>query len=168
MNKGRNHDSPLPELFTKGVLPTMFLSLATLAKYDFNKRRLTETDFYAICEQRSISVLELDVLTSFYIYHPKLDRKTIVLDCKLRGVAREFAMFHELSHALLSSRLNDPQALFMGMCDTKEEYEADAFASIALIPRARLLDTSFVDDCCCGTADEIYEKRLHIYETYGV
>jgi Zn-dependent peptidase ImmA (M78 family) len=92
----------------------------------------------------------------------------IVIDKKLHGVAREFAMFHELSHALLSSKINGPQALFMGMCDTREEDEADAFAAIALIPLHHVADRSFLDDCCCGTAERIYEKRLYLYQTYGV
>ena len=144
----------------------MFLSLATLAKYDFNKRRLTEQDFFEICGKRKISVQELDVATSFYIY--VLGQELIVIDRKLRGVVREFAMFHELSHALLSARLNGPQALFMGMLDSREEDEADAFAAIALIPFDKIEDTSFVDDCCCGVARKIYEKRLHLYRTYGV
>lgn len=142
----------------------MFLSLATLSKYDFNKRRLTEADFYEICSTRKIEVQELDVVTSFYI--SILERETIVIDKKLTGVKREFALFHELSHALLSARQNRPQALFMGMCDTKEEHEADAFACIALIPQNKLSDASFLDSCCCGFAEVIYRKRLILYSTY--
>ena len=144
----------------------MFLSLATLAKYDFNKRRLTEQDFFEICNQRKIVVEELDIPTSFYIY--LLGKELIAIDRKLRGVVREFALFHELSHALLSAKTNGPKALFMGMCDSREEDEADAFATIALIPLNKIEDTSFVDDCCCGVARKIYEKRLHLYRTYGV
>ena len=144
----------------------MFLSLATLAKYGFNKRRLTESDFYEICERRGIAVQELDVGASFYIY--VLGMETIVIDKKLKAIAREFAMFHELSHALLGIRTNGPQALFIGMCDTREEDEADAFAAIALIPLTRIEDRSFMDECCCGVAQKVYEKRLYLYQTYGV
>lgn len=142
----------------------MFLSLATLSKYDFNKRRLTEADFFEICATRKIEVKELDVVTSFYI--SLLGHEVIVIDKKLTGVQRDFALFHELSHALLGAGSLHPQALFMGMCDTKEEHEADAFACIALIPQSHLSDTSFLENCCCGFAEIIYRKRRILYSQY--
>ena len=144
----------------------MFLSIAILSRYQFNQRRLTETDFYAICEKRGVIVRELDVETSFYL--SLLGKEVIVIDRKLTGVKREFAMFHELSHCLLSVPSNQPQALFMGMCDSKEEDNADAFACIALIPIDRIWDASFKDDCCCGFATTIYEKRLKLYQMYNL
>jgi Zn-dependent peptidase ImmA (M78 family) len=144
----------------------MILSLAALTKYGFNERRLTEADFYEICHSRNIEVQELDVLASFYI--SILERETIVIDNKLTGVKREFALFHELSHAFLSAQINGPRVLFMGLCDSKEEHEADAFACIALIPQPNIEDTSFMDGCLSGFARKVFEKRIHLYQTYGL
>ena len=142
----------------------MLLSFVTLAKYGFNQRRLTEVDFYSICESRGITVLEKDVATSFYFF--LLGREVIVIDSKLTGVKREFAMWHEASHALLGSTNNGPRALFHGMVDSPEEDEADAFASIALIPKENIEDASFAENCCCGFAAKVYELRCRLFQTY--
>lgn len=144
----------------------MLLSLATLTKYRFNEKRLTEDDFYQLCHERGITVKELDVAQSFYFY--VLGQEFIVIDKKLTGLAREFDMFHELCHAYLSSRIEQPKVAFHGLIDSKEEVEADAFACIALIPRSQIDDISFTEGCCCGIAMWIYNRRRMIYKLYGL
>jgi Zn-dependent peptidase ImmA (M78 family) len=144
----------------------MFLSLATLAEYDYNKRRLTEDDFFAICKKRGVQVLEEDVATSFYF--SLLGKEFIVISKQLTGVKRQFALFHELSHCLLGVRSNQPRALFMGQCSNKEEDEADAFACIALIPKNHLYDVEFIKNCCCGYSSEVWSKRMLLFQAYGI
>lgn len=142
----------------------MLLSLALLSQYRFNRVRLTENDFYQLCHERDVTVLELDVSTSFYFW--VLGKEFIVIDKKLTGLAREFAMWHELAHCYLSSQIERPAVHFQGLVHSKEETEADAFACIALIPLPLIDDYSFVQDCCCGMAKWIFEKRRKIYELY--
>lgn len=144
----------------------MLLSFATLSKYRFNEVRLTENDFHQLCYERNVTVLEEDVSSSFYFY--VMGREFIVIDKKLTGIAREFALFHEIAHLYLSSRIEQPKVAFHGLVDTKEEMEADAFACIALIPRHLIDDYSFVVDCCCGMAKWIFDKRRKIFELYGL
>lgn len=96
----------------------MLLSFATLTKHRFNEVRLGEPEFYALCSDRGITVLEEDVATSFYFY--VLGREFIVLNKNLTGLAREFEMFHELCHAFLSARIEQPKVAFHGLLDTKE------------------------------------------------
>lgn len=142
----------------------MLLSLALLSKHRFNRARLNENDFYQLCEERGITVLEEDVSTSFYFWvHGK---EFIVIDKKLKGLEREFACWHELSHAYLSARITQPPvAYFHGLVDSKEETQADAFACIALIPLPLIDDHSVLDECS-EVAKWIFERRRRIYELY--
>lgn len=146
----------------------MLLALNVLARYGFNQRQLTEQDFFDICNERGIKVQFLDVLTSFYL--SILGREVIVIDKKLTGVKRLFTMYHELFHSIWGARTIDPmpRAAFMGLCNSREEHEADAFACIALIPIEKMGDESFKDDCCCGFASDIYDRRVHLYNTYKI
>lgn len=143
----------------------MLLSLAKLSQFGFNQRPLSMDDFYKICEREEISVLHEDIDSSFYMVFA--GKKFIVLAKKLNWLQESYIAFHELAHAMCDPDIQS-EACFFGVQDSPREREADAFAAIALIPRDKVDDTSFMDNCCCGIATKIYETRINLYERYGV
>ena len=63
---------------------------------DFDVRAQTLADAERICEENSITVLELDVKTSFYFCC--YGKHFIVLRKSLRGLKKLFELFHEIGH----------------------------------------------------------------------
>ena len=143
----------------------MNFSLEKLKKYDFNRRILTETDFYRICAGEKIKVLELDVSASFYM--SVSNESFIVLSKKLKGLKRTFVMFHELSHHFLHGGTDAASAFYFGLLESKNEFEADALALIALIPIEALESFDFLDDHPNRYARKLYKDRQRLNFLYG-
>lgn len=144
----------------------MKLSLKKLEKYGFNKRELTETDFYAICEREKITVLETDASASFYM--SVSGKSFIVLKKNLRGLKRTFTMFHELAHHFLHGGRGVNQAFYFGLLDTKQEFEADAIALLALVPLSCLNSFDFLETHPNRYAKKLYRERQRLYFLYGI
>lgn len=145
----------------------MKFSLDRLSAFGFNSRALTEQDFYAICEAENIEVLEMNVSTSFYM--KVLDEPIIVLNKRLKGLKRTFAMFHELSHHFLhGGRDAETQAWFLGMTETRNEVEADALALIALIPLEALNNYDFLEENPTRYAKKLFKERQRLNFLYGL
>ncbi len=144
----------------------MNLSLEKLEKYGFNHRILTEDDFYRICESEAIKVLELDAPTSFYFCAS--GQFFIVLQKKLKGLRKTFAMFHELSHHFLHGGRTIESAFFFGMLESKNEFEADALALIALLPIFQLKNFDFLDEHPNRFARKLYKDRQQLNFLYGI
>ena len=144
----------------------MNLSLHKLKKYGFNSRALTEKDFYQICERENITVLEEDVFTSFYMtVHGK---HFIVLKKRLRGLKKLFVMFHEISHHFLHGGKDAANAFYFGLLQSKQEIEADAMATIALVPRYMLNSYEFLEDHPVKFARELFRNRQKLEFLYGI
>jgi Zn-dependent peptidase ImmA (M78 family) len=140
----------------------MLLTISRLAKNGFNTRRMTEADFFRICETEHITVKFETVDTSFYF--AILGRKFITLPNHFTGLQRLFAMYHELGHYFLHQR--PVQALFYDRCEGPQEEEADSFAAIALYPYPELLLEGFNDPT--DTFERgIYRRRIMILNTYN-
>lgn len=145
----------------------MKFSLDKLTRYGFNSRALTEQDFYAICEAENIEVMEMYVSASFYM--KVLGESIIVINKRLKGLKRLFAMYHELSHHFLhGGRDAETQALFFGLNESRNEVEADAMALIALIPLKALSNFDFLDENPTRYAKKLFKERQRLWFLYGV
>lgn len=110
----------------------------------FNQRSLTESDALTFCEENEITVLESDVPTSFYFCC--YGRHFIVLKKSLRGLKKLFSLYHEICHFSRHSGCEaSSQAFFYGLIESKNETEADAFATICLVPVTALDNWDFLE-----------------------
>lgn len=146
------------------ILSVTLITLAKLSIFGFNRRALNMKDFYQICETERIAVLHENIDSSFYMAVD--DKKFIVLSRKMTDLQQRFVAFHELSHHFSAG--DGPTACFFDLDDSPAEEEANAFAAIALIPRAEVGDTAILDECCCGFGYKIYKHRMAAYQSYGV
>lgn len=144
----------------------MNLSLRKLIKYGFNRQSLTEADFYSICEKEGIEIIERYQTNSFYWRMEGVP--FITIGTRTRGLKRLFKMFHELSHHFLHSGQEPNEVFFFGLGDHKQEFEADAFATIALIPKHKMGDYQFLDDHPNKFAKQVFENRQKLDFLYGV
>lgn len=143
----------------------MNLSLHKLTKYGFNRRELTEADFYRICEKEGVFVIEMNVAKSFHFSAGGV--KFIVLNKKLKGLRRLFDMFHELAHYFLHGG-DDEYAFFHGLTDDKAEREADAVALMAMIPAGRIGCFEFLNDHPNRFAKKLWKDRQRLFFLYGI
>jgi len=144
----------------------MNLILRTVEKYGFNNKQLTEADFHRICETEGIRVVEMDVHTSFYLAAAGL--RMIVIRRQLRGAAKLYAQFHELAHALLGHGRHGTAAFYHGLVSSHEEFEADALATIALVPRGALASNDFLDEMPTRFGKRLFRERQRLAFLYGV
>jgi len=111
----------------------------------FNKRELTEQDGLQICEKEKITVLEVDVKRSFYFCC--YGRHFIILKKGLRGLKKVFQLFHEIGHFYFHSGRNaSNQAFFYGLIESKNEFEANVFATVAIVPITAIDSFEFLEN----------------------
>src|SRR3954451_9622736 len=95
-------------------------------RYGLGSRPMLEEDFYLICENEGIEVLQSPEKFSFYF--TMLDEHFIVLPKRRKGLKLLYAMFHELGHFAMHVG-TEPEAAFLSG-HGKYEAEADATALI--------------------------------------
>ncbi len=136
---------------------------------NWNKKPLTEEDFYTLCKRRKITVVEMPLSTNGFYYCVK-GRHFIAVDSKLRRPKKLFVMFHEFAHYLMHAPDTGTTANFHGVGKkTRKETEADAFALCALIPKSWIENRSIqeiVEDE--GIPAEMLAERLAIYSLRGI
>lgn len=133
---------------------------------DWNKRPLTEKDFYRLCRKLDVFVIEdnsgeMDD-NGFYMVIEGVP--TIFLNGRLKGLERLWTMFHELGHHILHT----PETCFFSESTVhKAQSEANVFAAIALIPekivRQRPLWELYELD---EFAARLFHIRLEVFEQY--
>jgi Zn-dependent peptidase ImmA (M78 family) len=135
-------------------------------KKGWNKRPLTEKDFWAICKKEGIEVFEDDTKYMRWkgVYTIIDDTPVIILNAKLAGLERLWTMFHELGHHLLHS----PETCFFSDSTVhKAQSEANAFAAIALIPEKAVRQMPLWE---LYELDEfsvkLFQIRLEVFENY--
>lgn len=136
---------------------------------EWNKRPLTEADFYRLCKRFKITAEELPLRVGGFYYCVK-GGHYIAIDCKLPRWKKLLVMFHEFAHFWLHSPDEGVTANFHGVGrQTRKEAEADAFALGALIPRVWLVNSSpeeLIEEE--GISPEIMLERLRVFEKYGI
>jgi Zn-dependent peptidase ImmA (M78 family) len=146
------------------------LSFHRFAEFGWGRRVLTEEDFYRLCRREKIKVAEVPLrVLGFYMLCK--GKAFIVVDSRLQGVRRLYVSFHELAHYFLHVPAHATAAHFFRLRpDTKQEHEAEVFASVALLPEqrlARLLDTP-ENEWETGFTTNMVEFRLKVLDMYGV
>ena len=144
----------------------MLLTLKKVSKYGFNRRVLSEDDLLRICEAEKITVLYLDVPTSFYFSFK--NKYFIVLKKSLKGLRRTFALAHEMAHHFLHGGKDTANAFFFGLLESKNEFEADAMATIALVPRYMLNSYDFLEEHPNRYARQLFKNRQKLEFLYGI
>jgi Zn-dependent peptidase ImmA (M78 family) len=139
----------------------------TLIK-NWNKKQLTEADFYRICKKQGVVVLENDTAVMKWkgLYMMIEGVPTIIINAKLKGLERLWAMFHELGHHILHS----PSTCFFSESTVhKTQSEANAFAACALIPEQYVRQMYLWNLCDVDEfSAKLFQIRLEIFETYKV
>lgn len=137
---------------------------------DFNRRALTEKDFFEICESENITVAfdEMPILQGFTAKMG--ERKYIFLDKNLRGISFLWIAFHELAHVILHEpRSRKTGVKFFSLCrPSKEDDEADAVALVAIYPTKVLRSLELSAPSEFPFERDLISKRMRIYETFGV
>ena len=145
-----------------------YLEKISNLRIGWNKRPLTDDDFYRLCRRHRITVVEMPLRTDGFYYCVKR-RHFIAVNSGLPHLHKLLVMFHEFAHFLMHSPDTNTTASFHGLCKkNRKEREADAFALCALIPttwiRSRTLD-ELADD---GFSDELLKERAAVFERHGI
>lgn len=130
---------------------------------EWNKRFLTEADFYRYCDENQIVLHEDRQLAQPGLYLVYDNRAHIFLDERLRGYVRLLVGFHELAHFWMHPV---GVKLFQGV-NADTEIEADVVATCALIPRPIIEHVSQENICqLYGYPAPLVELRREILERW--
>lgn len=150
--------------------PFMKLALDKISRMipDWNRRALTEKDFYDLCGHFGIKVDESPLRTDGF-YFEACGRHVIAINSGLAHPRKLFVMFHELGHFLLHTPRNVTAVSWhaVGRHDKKEK-EADAFALCAIWPKTAVqeitqIDFSGDDESAAG----IFAARIRLLKRFG-
>ena len=134
------------------------------SKYEINIKPKDENDFYFICASEKIEIIWSDGKFSWFM---TVDGQPfIVLPKKKRGLKLLFDMFHELGHYFGHCGDEPNQVFFSGLSHDKREMEADAFATVCLIPEDKIDSFELLEDHPIKFARQIYEDRKKVEFLY--
>lgn len=140
--------------------------LARFRPLGLNSRQFTESDFFNVCERGPVLFKEIAEPFSWWMVLED-ERNCIVLNSRLRGYERLFTMFHELGHYLMHGGrplAGDGSAAFT----SREEMEADAFATYALYPQSLLVSGELREYESHDTfLRSIRRRRERLFSLYG-
>lgn len=137
----------------------------------WNSRAFTEEDILRICRRERIELIEQPISGSPGFYMTCRGRRFITVDSRLRGVRRLYVLLHELAHHFLHAMPGACSAHFFRLRpDSKQEFEAEAFAAVALLPEPllRRILAEGGDFEAEGFTRDIVEFRLKVLDRYGV
>lgn len=146
-----------------------FLDKISRLRCPWNRKPLTQDDFYRLCKRHKVTVQEMPLRVSGF-YYCLLGRHYIAINSRLRGHKKLFVMFHEFAHYLMHAPDTGVTANFHGVGKkTRKEAEADAFALCAFIPKTwiegRTTQALIEDE---GFSEEMVAERLEIYTQYRI
>ena len=101
-------------------------------------------------------------------YYSLLGRHYIAINSHLTQPKKLFVMFHELAHYLMHAPDRGATASFHGIGKkTREEFEADAFAVCALIPRTMIEHRSVQELIDFeGFPEELVRQRFEVLRRF--
>ena len=138
-------------------------------RINWNKRPLTEADFYKLCRKHKVTVEEMPLKVSGFYFCMK-GRHFIAIDSRLSPKKKLFVMFHEFAHYLLHAPSGSATANYHGVGKrTRSEIEADSFALCALMPLAWVESERFAELAAdAGYDEEMITNRLAVFERHGL
>lgn len=138
--------------------------------FGWNQRPLTEADCYRICRREKIKIIEYPLESSPGFYMVCKGRPMITIDSRLRGLRRQYVLWHELAHHFLHVPHHATAAHWFRLRPgTKAELEAEAFAVVAMIPEPllrKMLTWEIEEEF--GYTREMLNFRLKVLDTYGI
>ena len=110
----------------------MILLIDALEHLGLNRRVWTEDDFFDICEDELIFYTEIPKKFSFWA---SIDGEShIGVSKHLKGSKKLFVQLHELGHHFYSAGEEIDQIHFYNANRSKDEFQAHAFAVLAMCP----------------------------------
>lgn len=146
-----------------------FLDKFAALKCQWNKKALTEEDFFRLCRRHKVTVQEMPLRVSGF-YYCMLGRHYIAVNSRLRHPKKLFVMFHEFAHYLIHAPDSGATANFHGVGKkTRKEFEADAFASCALIPRP-VVEKMTIQDLIEteGLPEDLVRQRIELFQLLAI
>ena len=145
-----------------------------LKKFDalgcgWNVEVLQESDFYRLCKRHKVVVIEMPLRVSGF-YYSLLGRHYIAINSRLKQPKKLFVMFHEFAHYLMHAPDKGVTASFHGIGKkTRKEFEADAFAACAIIPRP-LIEGRSVQELVevDGLPEDLVRQRLDVFRRSSI
>lgn len=131
----------------------------------WNKRPLSEDDFFLLCKRFGVVTIEED-LSKEGLYFCAHGGHYISFDKGLPDRERVFVMFHEFAHFLMHEPSTAPTAAFHGVGPkTRAETEADIFALAAVLPLSLIkcrTPQELIDE---GFTPDMVRARFELYDT---
>lgn len=149
----------------------MLFLLEKFGPLGWNERAFTEDDLHRICRREKIRLVEYPISGSLGFYMTSGGRRFITSDSRLRGVRRLYVRLHELAHHFLHVPPRAAAAHFFQLRpDTKQEFEAEVFAVVALLPEPRLRQMLQLpaEEWEAGFTRDMVELRLKVLDLYGI
>lgn len=146
------------------AVSNMKLLLAYLSeKYGIGKHPITEQDCYRIAETEGIEIIWSEKKYSFYFH--ALGEHCIVLPKRKRGLHLLYDFLHELGHYF--AHAGEDVAASFAIGHTKDEFEADVIALVALIPKHQI--QRFASEYGqTRFGDKLWRERCRLYFLYGI
>lgn len=138
-------------------------------RMNWNKRPLTESDFYKLCRNHKVTVTEMPLTVSGF-YYCAMGRHFIAIDSRLSPQKKLFVMFHEFAHYLLHAPSGTATANYHGVGKrTRIETEADSFALCALMPLDWVTSGRLAELAAdAGYDAEMIAERLAVFTAHGL
>lgn len=147
----------------------IFRDKITKLRIDWNERPMTEADFYRLCKQFKVTVIEMPLRVGGF-YYRVMGKDFIAINSKLAGSQKLAVLFHELAHFLFHVPDSGVTANFHGVGrPTRKEREADVFAFCAIIPLVWIetrTNHELIDDE--GLPADMIAARYKIFGQYGI
>lgn len=144
----------------------MKIFLDSFAHLGVNEKAFNDSDVAELIEAEDIELIETPGKNSFYFTVEGV--AFIAIPKREKGIKRLFLILHEISHHFKSYGKSANEAYFHGLSDSKEELEADAFATVCLCPRRMLGSYEFLETHPNRFAKQLYENRQKLNFLYGV
>lgn len=149
----------------------MNLALAAIKQVlpDFGERPLTANDFYKACRRLKVKAHSIPLgVDGFYMFTMR-GGAHIYVNSRLYGLPWLFVGWHEMAHHILHAPPDVTVAFFCNVKpDSKEDHEAEAVASICMLPEPRLrrILATPRDEWEHGITEEMVETRLKVLSVY--
>jgi Zn-dependent peptidase ImmA (M78 family) len=150
----------------------MLLALAAIKRVipGFGERPLMAEDFYRACRRMRVKVHTIPLrVDGFYMFTPR-GGAHIYVNSRLHGLRWLYVAWHELAHHILHAPKDVTVAFFRNVSPgSKEDVEAEAAASIAIVPEPKLrrLLATPREEWEYGITEEMVEHRLKVLRIYG-
>lgn len=142
--------------------------LQRLERFGIGIRSISEEDVDWILEELDIGFISSD--HKFTFTFTLFGEQFIVIPKRMRGLKRHFRVLHELAHILAKHVQHEPHAAFYGIGSQwhdKNEFEADAIALVALIPKHKLAELA-EEFGQSRYGDKLWRERCRLSFLYGI